>query len=571
MKLRPRRKNIILLCFMALFVALSFFALVILVPNPDYPIYQLSDHWNTVLADGSTQTDIRLTDVNFDSVKTGEVYELSHMLPPEEVIAGTLQIKTRHASLEVYVDDILVYADGMQYLEQNQMTPASFHFIPLPDSYASRVLKLRIWANEDGAFSGLEPIMVGNTGDLQAEYLRLGRLTLFAGLFLAVMGIILFFIFLYLSVNYRTEMRILFSGILSFLIGVYMLCYYSLADLLSPGQVRNNMIEYIALFLIPPAFMALLSASTDSKAKRAYAVIAVLDFLVALVIITLHFRNVIFIDQYVPVVHIMIITEGLGIVIFTVISAILRRRRAMIREEWRVSRVIWAAGFFALLFSAIIDIARFNISLHLGAADDSYSNLNSLTIGALLFISALIVNFFYYHIEQLYEEATIRRLSGLAYTDPLTDMSNRSRCEQLMRRIDEDGAPFVVISMDLDHLKEINDKFGHTAGDRYLSDMAKLLRQSFLDTTLLGRMGGDEFVAIWDGTDTLPCRRSVARMETALINRHFTHPPVRGDISYGYAVSTETYSGTVKDTYHLADQRMYEMKRIRHQEAAAHA
>lgn len=571
MKLRPRRKNMILLCSMALFVLFCFWVIVVLVPETEYPVYQLSEHWNAVLADGSTQTDVRLVDVNFGSVHTGDVYELQHMLPPEEVLAGTVQIRTRHSSIEVYVDDEMIYADGMQYPEEGLMTPSPFHFIPLPEGYAGRVLKLRIWGNEESAFSGLEPVTVGNIYDLEIEYLRATRLTLFVGLFLCVMGIILFFIFIYLSVNYRTEPRILFSGLMSLLIGLYMLCFYSLTGFLSPGELRNNLMEYITLLLIPCSFMALLSSANERKSRIVYGIVAVLDLLVAAVIIGLHYKRTIFIDQYIFVAHLMVLLEGFGIIIYTAISSWLSRRRSLMRQEWRVSQIVWAAGFFSLLIASMVDIFRFNYSLYMGGGNESYANLNALTIGSLLFVSSLIVNFFLYHIEQLYEDATIRRLSGLAYTDPLTDMANRSRCEQLMRRVDDDGQPFVVISMDLDHLKEINDKYGHTAGDQYLSDMAKLLRQSFLDTVLLGRMGGDEFIAIWNGTDLTPCKRSVARMETALINRHYTHPPVRGDISYGYAVSTETYSGTVKDTFHLADARMYELKTFRHQQEATHA
>ena len=105
----------ILLCSMALFVLFCFWVIVVLVPETEYPVYQLSEHWNAVLADGSTQTDVRLVDVNFGSVHTGDVYELQHMLPPEEVLAGTVQIRTRHSSIEVYVDDEMIYADGMQY------------------------------------------------------------------------------------------------------------------------------------------------------------------------------------------------------------------------------------------------------------------------------------------------------------------------------------------------------------------------------------------------------------------------------------------------------------------------
>lgn len=93
-----------------------------------------------------------------------------------------------------------------------------------------------------------------------------------------------------------------------------------------------------------------------------------------------------------------------------------------------------------------------------------------------------------------------RRLTEQARLDPLTGLSNRREFEHLLRgAIDMtvDPSPaHVLLFIDLDRFKEVNDRFGHDAGDRVLIAVARLLRAQVLDTDRVARWGGDEFVAI---------------------------------------------------------------------------
>ncbi len=109
-----------------------------------------------------------------------------------------------------------------------------------------------------------------------------------------------------------------------------------------------------------------------------------------------------------------------------------------------------------------------------------------------------------YRIDQL-EDATERKrferqLQHLADHDPLTGLLNRRRFfEELDRelalahRYGDEGA---VLSLDLDHLKYVNDSLGHAQGDELLVRIAQILRDRLRDTDILARLGGDEFAII---------------------------------------------------------------------------
>lgn len=568
-------KNLFFLILTVLVVGAVLFFVARLPFETNETITPLSDHWDVYReTDGGMEalsTNTALSDAHFGVVKTNEVFVLQHLLPEEEVRDASVEIRTVHATLEVYVGDDLVYEDGQQFVKAQSMTPSGFHYAPLPKGYAGKEVRVRLWANEDGAFSGIDPIRVGNTQDLRRSYLYMNRLTLLAGLFLIVMGLVLLFVFLYLCIRKNVESRILFSALISSFLGLYMLSYNDVTDYISADRVLIDMWEYISLFFLPFAFIAFLSSiQEDESLKKPYRAMALFSLVVACATVVLHVFHIVHINRCVTFIHSMIVIEGVTVIVLAIKNAIRARRLHQV-ESWQYSQKVLMAGFFIMMVFAIVDIARYSFMRYLSVRGDAYANLNFLTVGALIFVISLILNFFYYHIEQVYANETFNRLSGLAYTDPLTDLANRGRCEEMMRTLDEAQTPCTVMSFDVDHLKEINDKYGHTTGDKYLVDMAQALKDVFPDALLLGRMGGDEFIAILEGTSKTEAGAHLDALDNAVASLNKKSNLIRYGISYGFSDSEGGYEGYVKKTFAEADKRMYEMKRDRHRKEAAHA
>jgi diguanylate cyclase (GGDEF)-like protein len=112
----------------------------------------------------------------------------------------------------------------------------------------------------------------------------------------------------------------------------------------------------------------------------------------------------------------------------------------------------------------------------------------------------------------------------LATTDPLTEISNRRHLFDLgrqefirARRFKHDLS---VIMMDIDNFKLVNDRFGHAAGDRVLSQLAKLIRSEVREVDIVGRYGGEEFTLILPET-TLGVASDVAERLRQTINHTF--------------------------------------------------
>ena len=109
----------------------------------------------------------------------------------------------------------------------------------------------------------------------------------------------------------------------------------------------------------------------------------------------------------------------------------------------------------------------------------------------------------------------IRGLEQLAFVDPLTELPNRRLTEATLRaRFDELERyqwPFGVVMLDVDHFKSVNDALGHDAGDAVLRMIAQTLAGVSRSFDLVGRWGGEEFLAVVTNVDEDDLRRVAER------------------------------------------------------------
>jgi diguanylate cyclase (GGDEF)-like protein/PAS domain S-box-containing protein len=110
----------------------------------------------------------------------------------------------------------------------------------------------------------------------------------------------------------------------------------------------------------------------------------------------------------------------------------------------------------------------------------------------------------------------LEREQILALTDPLTGAANTRHLDVFLRHEIENarrnGRPFTLIYMDLDHFKSVNERGGHSEGDRALCRITETASESLRATDLLARVGGDEFVIVLPEADQSAARNLVSRL-----------------------------------------------------------
>jgi diguanylate cyclase (GGDEF)-like protein len=172
--------------------------------------------------------------------------------------------------------------------------------------------------------------------------------------------------------------------------------------------------------------------------------------------------------------------------------------------------------------------------------------------------------------EELRTEAQLRKrmeakVMRLSVTDELTGLNNRRgfllRAEQMLKLVTRVHTQGWLIYIDLDGLKRVNDLHGHDTGDRLIKAGAKVLRESFRESDIIGRIGGDEFVIFATGTATPAIEiEERLRQNTAHHNLCFPdQPPL--SMSIGVIRCDPHALHTLDDMIHQADAAMYIEKR----------
>ncbi|MEG9436815.1 EAL domain-containing protein [Edaphobacter sp. HDX4] len=150
--------------------------------------------------------------------------------------------------------------------------------------------------------------------------------------------------------------------------------------------------------------------------------------------------------------------------------------------------------------------------------------------------------------------------------DPLTGLPNRrllaDRFEQARRRADRSRHKAVLLIIDFDHFKQVNDTFGHQIGDEFLKAATQRIRARLRSTDTLARLGGDEFIAIADEVTSLESCATIAQNLMEALQDPFTIMDVQlqHTISLGLAIYPDDGSN-LDDLLRLADYGLYEAKR----------
>ena len=155
-----------------------------------------------------------------------------------------------------------------------------------------------------------------------------------------------------------------------------------------------------------------------------------------------------------------------------------------------------------------------------------------------------------------------QRLLHLAGHDSLTGVANRGAFrDHLAQAIAIGESGFAVGFCDLDGFKQLNDRYGHVAGDDVLVQVANRLRAALRDTDELARVGGDEFTILWRGIDSPEEADHVARRLLATIDEPFAVPQGRETLGISVGVALAGAGATADTLLRAADAALYESKR----------
>ncbi|GAB4484204.1 MAG: diguanylate cyclase [Thermodesulfovibrionales bacterium] len=163
-------------------------------------------------------------------------------------------------------------------------------------------------------------------------------------------------------------------------------------------------------------------------------------------------------------------------------------------------------------------------------------------------------------------EELLYKVEYMAITDVLTGLFNRRRFHDVVgkefERAKRYAMPLSIIMLDIDHFKQVNDRYGHQAGDGVLKQISEIILKSIREVDTASRFGGEEFIVVLPNTDRKDALTVAERMRKTISETAFPDvPDTRVTVSLGVAGIPDDLIATEEQMVRCADYALYTSKK----------
>lgn len=148
--------------------------------------------------------------------------------------------------------------------------------------------------------------------------------------------------------------------------------------------------------------------------------------------------------------------------------------------------------------------------------------------------------------------------------DSLTGLPNREayneNIAESIQRWQHNDSPLSLAVADIDHFKHINDTFGHLAGDKVLKKVAALFKSSVREGDFIARFGGEEFVFIFEHTNSETALEITEQLRKSIEECHFVYRDNKVDVTISFGLTTIKAGDTIESLFMRADKALYKAK-----------
>lgn len=549
--------------FVLAFFCVAEFLSYMSVNHGNYQTYEIMDHWDVDYC-GTHYDDISRLDRRPQAITShkNDTLTMTRRIRELSPYRITLRLYSRLSEVRVSIvdkngNDRLIYYYGYdsQTMNTGEFTGSGYHFVQLPEDCYGKTLKIMEQATEDGALKGLPDMEITPSSHSMEVFAQSRTFGVFVTTFMFIAGSVLTIVSMFTALLDREFFQLTFLGLFSAFGALWCMCSSKVIEMFSLNIQLNGYIEYMSLYIMVIPLLALsfgFFKNIPAVSRVVLFVTMCLDIALATGACVLQIRKMANVNFLLPAFHVILAFTA----VFLSGISILHWHRSTMPERFFEGGILTAAA------SGIVYMLVFYTAPR-GALDSGALDIFLVPAAFLVLVILILLGYITDLYARRVDEKQRARLTVLAFEDELTGLANRTRGDQEMQRLDEEGGRFVFVDFDLNFLKKANDKYGHTAGDLYIRTFSRILAKCFHDADYICRMGGDEFLVIY--SENIPTNPELRdRLDTLeemekVVTGSFP-VPVSVDASYGYAYSTEVKGGQSEAVYQLADQRMYRMK-----------
>ena len=514
-------------------------------------LLELDSGWNIRINHQETK-DVTLSQFTFPAVGKGDKIEMTYHLASIDVKNPLIQFETYHSIVRVYIENRLIYESGEQYYQEHKLVGNGMYCIDLPDDCKGKVLRIQMDVTEENAYSNIRPFRLMNSDQALEIYISENVLTVAIAMFVLILGLIISV--MTVRTHFRIEHHSLVSiGLASILISCWTLCSYRLTQLVVGSVSVATYLEYLTLYSsVVPFVVYVRNEVRNKRAKQLMTICGYIHSMFFVTAVILEISHIASLPSVLPVFHMLIIVTGIALSYACIQTY---RYHQLEADPYLLRGVIIICAFL------IIDVLRFNIQKYcrmLGV----FMEHSIMPLGILIFILCILFRYFCQYIIYASEKVEQKILYQTAYTDSMTGIANRRKCEELLNKLDKSiNFDVYCINFDMNNLKTINDHYGHRCGDEVICRFATILNEELGNIGLVGRMGGDEFIAIIENIDESLFNQQLNEMLLRIQQENESRmEQVKISVAYGVAYSKDYPGLSIWKLYEQADSVMYECK-----------
>lgn len=547
-KIRKRAETVLIVCFLAVMsLMISSLREKDTGKAADTAEY-LSENWYYIENGRKVEVDLPISLKKED----GEDLVLYNEGLTSEASERTVSTKGAAYKLSAVLDDqvIYVYEDSL-FPRNDQMANRLNCIWTLPARPEGKTLALTYRNVDNGRFE-INDILIGRSSDIMEHHLAESAALLINVFLMLVMAAVAVLAFVYLRHIHMTDMRFLDVAAFLVICGIWCATDSSLMQNLTGLSPVTNYISFYAFMMMAVPMLHFIQRTGE---MAAYRVLDVLIFAAYLNAIGQTLVNYFF---GVPMIQMLFLTHiqlfaSVSVSIGLLIKEYREKKEHQLYSILRALFVLGASGLFAILLYWALEITYYDYIYELGI---------------LIFIYMLLFQIVSNMAQSMKFKMEMLIYRRLAKEDRLTGLANRLSFDEYMKEIEnmEDGCRnAVLIFMDINGLKRVNDRYGHNAGDELLVSASQIIRRTFGEIGRCFRLGGDEFCVI------IPCSGNSGEDFFAVFDSEIEKYNKTGkyylEIARGSCWRRKEDGSllSISDWKYEADQRMYEDKSRRHE------
>lgn len=514
----------------------------------------LDDNWDITIND-KEYTNVSLDEFGFDLVKTGDQITMQRTLPNDwKIKDGALRINMKHTAVRMFIDGEQIYEYGYDRIKEDKTVGSGIQFVEFPQQYEGKQLEIKMLVAENNVFSKFDSIRLYNCQNAYRALLTENRIPMFFGSFLTIFGLCILIITAFAVWLSRKFIRVFCIAAFSICMGIWTLCYYDVISVYSIPLYSISLIEYMVFYLAPLPLIIYLYENVKKMQDKVFEILYWVVFASQM-----GFDVVIFILHGFDIVHFAVPIKYFQILVVIELAYFVTVLVKNIKNSSFVSR-LYMIGMLVVAFGVGYDLCSYYLSRYY---NHSLLNIKGVSSMSVMFLVFIMIFVFYVDLtDKMLKNTERKALIKRAYTDELTQISNRRSCAEYMTKINTgEDTDYVVVCMDLNNLKIVNDTYGHMRGDVLIKNAADVIAQTFASEGVVGRMGGDEFIAILQHVDEAWMEERMKEFALHIARKNEEDPEIQLSIAYGYAFGTESKEKDIEKVYQIADNRMYENKK----------